>query len=98
MAKEKVTLTIESDVLAEFRRMVDSRSLSAGVELALRDRIRHLRHLAAVSEWLAEMEAEDGPISPEAKAWAEAAFDRRDAKVAASEARQKAARGAERAG
>ncbi|CAN5699733.1 MAG: CopG family transcriptional regulator [Iamia sp.] len=92
MAKEKVTLTLESELLAEFRRHVDARSLSAAVETALEDRVRHLRHFAAVDEWLAEMEAEDGPISEEAKAWADAVFDRRDAKVAAYEAERRAAR------
>jgi len=85
MAKEKVTLTLDSDLMAELRRLVDSRSLSAAVNAALEDRIAHLRHLVAVDEWLAEMEAEDGPLRAEEMAWAEDIFDQRDARVAAHE-------------
>ncbi len=80
MAKEKVTLTLDADLLAEFRRLVDARSLSASVERALEARVRHLRHLAAVDEWLAEMDAEDGTVPEEMLAWAEGVFARAEAK------------------
>lgn len=70
MSKEKVTLTLDAATLAELRRLVGSRSLSATVEEAVIAHLRHLRHLAAVDEWLDELEAEDGPIPPEIQAWA----------------------------
>ena len=62
MAKEKVTLTIDTEQLAELRRLVGARSMSSTVELALAEHLKRLRHFAAVDEWLAEMDAKWGPV------------------------------------
>jgi hypothetical protein len=70
MAKEKVTLTLNAAHLEELRQRVGARSLSATVDEAVRVYIDHMRHLEAVDDWLAELEATDGPISPEAREWA----------------------------
>ena len=70
MPKEKVTLTLDSAKLAELRRLVGSRSLSAGVDAALAAYVARMRHLAAVDEWLAEMEREHGPVPQETLEWA----------------------------
>jgi hypothetical protein len=71
MPKEKVTLTIDAGVLQELRSLVGNRSLSAGVEAATAAYVARLRHLAAVDEWLAEMELEHGPVPPETLDWAD---------------------------
>ncbi len=70
MTKEKVTLTLDSQHLAELRALVGSRSLSASVDTALGAHLAHLRHLGALREWLAEMEDTDGPIPAEVQEWA----------------------------
>lgn len=79
MAKEKVTLTLDADNLAQLRNLVGNRSLSAGMDEALADRLAHLRHLAAVDTWLAELEATDGPVSEAAMAYADETFAQWDA-------------------
>lgn len=70
MAKEKVTLTLDTEQLEELRSLVDARSLSATVDHAVGAYLSQLRHLRAVDEWLAELEAEHGPIDPETLEWA----------------------------
>ncbi|MGH2728345.1 MAG: CopG family transcriptional regulator [Actinomycetota bacterium] len=70
MAKEKVTLTLDGDRLAELRKLVGARSLSAAVDNAVNAYLARLRHLDAVDEWLAELEREHGPIPPETLEWA----------------------------
>jgi hypothetical protein len=70
MAKEKVTLTLDADNLAALRSLVGPRSLSAAVDRAIVDRLARLRHLAAVDEWLADLDAEHGPVPPETLEWA----------------------------
>lgn len=75
MPKEKVTLTLDSARLAELRALVGSRSLSATVDAALAAHLQRLRHLAAVDEWLAEMEGEHGPVPQETLEWAARAVD-----------------------
>jgi len=70
MAKEKVTLTLDADNLRALRSLVGSRSLSAAVDTAIGERLTRLRHLAAVDEWLAELDAEHGPVPPETLEWA----------------------------
>ena len=59
--------------MAELRRLVGARSLSAAVDAAVDAHVRHLRHLQAVDDWLAEMDAEHGPVPPEVVAWGERA-------------------------
>jgi Arc/MetJ family transcription regulator len=58
MRTEKVSLTLEEDLLAEARAAVGGRGLSGYVNLALRQQLQHDR-LAGL---LAELEAEHGPI------------------------------------
>ena len=70
MGKEKVTLTLDADQLAELRALVGARSLSATVDAAVGSYLSRLRHLRAVDEWLAELEAEHGPVEPETLEWA----------------------------
>lgn len=70
MAKEKVTLTLDTERLAELRSLVDARSLSSTVDQAVGSYLARLRHLRAVDDWLAELEAEHGPIDPETLEWA----------------------------
>jgi hypothetical protein len=65
MAKEKVTLTLDAEQLAELRSLLGARSLSATVDAALRSYVAKVKHLAAVDDWLAELEREHGPIRPE---------------------------------
>ncbi len=71
LPKEKVTLTLDSERLGDLRRLVGARSLSAAVDRAVAAYVARLRHLAAVDEWLAEMEREHGPIPPETLEWAD---------------------------
>ena len=70
MAKEKVTLTLDSGRLRELRELVGARSLSAAVDSAILGYLARVRHLAAVDEWLVEMEREHGPVPPETLDWA----------------------------
>lgn len=70
MAKEKVTLTLDAGQLAELRSLVSARSLSATVDQAVGLHLARLRHLRAVDGWLAELEAEHGPVEPETVEWA----------------------------
>lgn len=70
MAKEKVTLTLDTARLNELRDLVGSRSLSAAVDDAVGAHVLRLRHLAAVDDWLAELERVHGPIEPETLEWA----------------------------
>ncbi|MDQ3887334.1 MAG: CopG family transcriptional regulator [Actinomycetota bacterium] len=70
MAKEKVTLTLDAGRLAELRGRVGGRSVSAAVDAALAAYLDKLRHLAAVDEWLAELDREHGPVPVETLEWA----------------------------
>lgn len=79
MAKEKVTLTLDADRLARLRVLVGGRSLSAAIDDALAAQLDRLEHLAALDAWLAEMEAQDGPIPAEDTEWAAAQFAAWDA-------------------
>jgi hypothetical protein len=75
MAKEKVTLTLDTESLAELRSLVGARSLSAAVDAALTEHLSRLRHLHAVDSWIIEMDAELGPVPPETLEWAARAID-----------------------
>jgi hypothetical protein len=70
MAKEKVTVTLDSGNLASLRALVGSRSLSASVDRAIAAHVARLKHLAAVDEWLEELEDAHGPIPPQTLEWA----------------------------
>jgi hypothetical protein len=79
MTKEKVTLTLDAEQLAELRSLLGARSLSATVDAALRSYTAKVKHLAAVDEWLAELEREHGPVPPETLDWAAQIVDRWEA-------------------
>lgn len=70
MAKEKVTLTLDADRMAELRSLVGARSLSAAVDAAVEAYVQRVRHLAAVDDWLAELERVHGPAPVETLEWA----------------------------
>lgn len=70
MAKEKVTLTLDSANLTALRSLVGQRSLSATVDRAIAAHVGRMKHLAAVDEWLEELESQHGPIPPETLEWA----------------------------
>lgn len=70
MAKEKVTLTLDSEQLEELRRTVGARSLSSTVDSAVAAYLGRVRHLNAVDDWLAELEREHGPIPTDTLEWA----------------------------
>ena len=78
MPKEKVTLTLDSESLAQVRAIAGSRSLSAAVDAALAAYVDKLRHLTAVDSWLAEMERDHGPVPAETLEWAARAVDEWD--------------------
>jgi hypothetical protein len=56
MVKEKVTLTLDSEHLAELRSLVGARSVSATVDAAILAYLQRMRRLVAVDEWMAERE------------------------------------------
>jgi hypothetical protein len=76
MPKEKVTLTLDAVQLDELRRLAGARSLSAAVDGAVSAYLAKWRHLAAVDDWLAELEREHGPVPPETLEWAEQVVER----------------------
>ncbi len=78
MAKEKVTLTLDAAQLDELRRIAGARSLSAAVDSAVSAYLAKQRHLAAVDDWLTELEREHGPITPETLEWAAQVVERWD--------------------
>lgn len=75
MAKEKVTLTLDGANLAALRQLVGPRSLSSAVDAAVAAWVARLRHLAAVDDWLAEMDSEYGPVPSETSEWAARVVD-----------------------
>jgi len=79
MAKEKVTLTLDADQLKELRRTVGARSLSAAVDSAVAAYLTRLRHLAAVDDWLVELERQHGPVPSETLEWAAQLVEQWDA-------------------
>ena len=70
MAKQKVTLTVDAAQLRELRRLTRARSLSAAVDRAVAADLARTRHLAAVDDWLAELDRQHGPVPPETLDWA----------------------------
>lgn len=78
MPKEKVTLTLDAEQLGELRCITGARSLSAAVDAAVAAHLGRVRHLAAVDEWLADLERERGPIPSETLDWAARLVDEWD--------------------
>lgn len=75
MAEEKVTLTLDAAKMAALRRITGPRSLSAEIGHALSAHLQRLRHLAAVDEWLAEMDSAHGPVPAETLEWVSHVID-----------------------
>lgn len=80
MPKEKVTLTLDAGNLAALRSLVGGRSLSAAIDSAVAERLARLRHLAAVDEWLGELDRAHGPVPQETLEWAAGLVDEWDTK------------------
>lgn len=78
MAKEKVTLTLDSEHLAELRSLVGARSVSATVDAAILAYLQRMRQLVAVDEWMAERE--HGPVPTKTLEWAARVVDSCDAR------------------
>jgi len=60
MSTEKVSLTVERELLAEARQVAGSRALSRYLNRALRNQLQHDR----IAGLLAALELEHGPIKP----------------------------------
>jgi predicted transcriptional regulator len=71
--KRRVTLNLDEDVVEALKQM-DSRSLSAAANTALRETVEAELHRKALLEWLEEL-YEDGRPSPEDYAAADAVLD-----------------------
>ena len=71
MAKEKVTMTLDTETLAALRRLVGRRGLSAAVNDAVTNHVKKLEQFAMIDSALAQREAKYGPIPPEVLDWAE---------------------------
>ncbi|HYL05319.1 MAG TPA: hypothetical protein VE075_04730 [Thermoanaerobaculia bacterium] len=60
MSTEKVSLTLDKELVAEAREVAGGRALSGYLNRALRNQLQHDR----VAGLLAELEREKGPIDP----------------------------------
>lgn len=74
-----MTLTLDAEQLQELRRVAGARSLSAAVDNAVTAYLAKWRHLAAVDDWLAELERDHGPVPAETLEWAAQVVERWDA-------------------
>ena len=75
MPKQKVTLTLDSDNLEALRNLGGSRSLSATIDQAVKAHVEKLQHLAALDDWLGEMDELHGPVAGESLEWAARLID-----------------------
>lgn len=78
MAKRKVTVTVDEDLVDQVQAL-GSESLSSVVNAALAAEVDRRARAAALDRMLAAWDAELGPVSPAAAAAAAAAFDDLDA-------------------
>jgi Arc/MetJ family transcription regulator len=74
MAKRKITVTVDEELVAAVRRD-GTETLSSVVNAALAEEVERRARRAALGRLLAEWDAAAGPVAPEALADAEAAFD-----------------------
>ncbi|MYH95350.1 MAG: hypothetical protein F4129_02460 [Acidimicrobiia bacterium] len=68
MPKERVTITVEVDLLNHAKSVVQAgicRSVSEWIGQAMAEQLAKDDRLAALDEWIAEFEAEHGPITDE---------------------------------
>jgi post-segregation antitoxin (ccd killing protein) len=75
VAKEKVTLTLDTESLAELRALVGAKSLSKTVDAAITAELARRRHLTAVDEWLGELDRKHGAVPAAARDWAARVVD-----------------------
>jgi hypothetical protein len=90
MTKEKVTLTLDAEQVEELRRIAGARSLSAAIDSAVAAYLAKWRHLAAVDDWLADLERQHGPVPAETLEWAAQLVERWDAGRARPSKRRRA--------
>ena len=76
--RQKVTLSLSVDELEQLRELAGARSLSAAVDRAVAAELERLRHLAAVDDWLAEMDRVHGPVPAQTLDWAARLVDEWD--------------------
>ncbi|MGH9112519.1 MAG: hypothetical protein ACRDZN_09540 [Acidimicrobiales bacterium] len=74
MKKRRVTLNLDEDIV-EMLKGMDSSSLSAAANGALREALEVELHRRALGEWLDEMDAKFGPPTEEDFALADAVLD-----------------------
>jgi hypothetical protein len=73
LAKEKLSLTLDHDLVEAARKRVGRRGFSAYLNEALAYRLQR----EGIEEYLAHQEREKGPIPPEVQAAVEKAFEKR---------------------
>ncbi len=77
MAQHEITAMVNEEIVEEAR-LLGIEDIATVVNAALKEHVERLAHLAALDEWLDEMEEKHGPPSEEAMAWARAAWDEAD--------------------
>ena len=60
VAKRKISVSLDEDLVAELE--AGDQSLSAQVNAALRDELEHRRRQRLLSEYLDQLDAEEGPV------------------------------------
>ncbi len=75
MAKRKITVTVDEELVEAARGAFNAESLSAIVNTALAHEIDRRARRAALGRLLAEWEDQLGPVDPSVLADAESAFD-----------------------
>lgn len=84
MAKRKITVTVDEDLVADVQAL-GAESLSSVVNAALASEVERRARAAALGRMLAEWDAAFGPVPAAAVAAAGAAFDELDAIAANAE-------------
>jgi post-segregation antitoxin (ccd killing protein) len=74
MAKRKITVTVDEE-LVDLAHEFGEQKLSAVVNTALAEHVERLARLATLRQLLDRWEAQAGPVSPDVRADAAAAFD-----------------------
>jgi predicted transcriptional regulator len=78
MAKRKITVTIDEDLVERAHQLGEDTSLSAVMNEALAAHVERLSRLAALQDLLDSWERRFGPVGEHARAEAGAAFDELD--------------------
>lgn len=83
MAKRKITVTVDEELVDEARRL-GVESLSSVVNAALAEHVDRAARRAALRDLLDEWDAKYGPVDDETLAWAKDAFDELDQAIVPS--------------